>query len=42
MASLRYDPQGKTYAQILLDIPIDVPRAWLQSDRALSEGGTAP
>jgi len=42
MASLRYDPQGKTYAQILLDIPIDVPRAWLQSDRALSEWVTAP
>jgi hypothetical protein len=36
MASLRYDPQGKTYAQMLLDIPIDIPTAWLENDRDLA------
>ena len=25
VASLRYDPQGKAYAQMLLDIELDVP-----------------
>ena len=29
VASLRFDPQGKAHAQILLDMPVDVPRAWL-------------
>ncbi len=29
VASLRHDPQGKTYAQILLDLPVAVPAAWL-------------
>jgi hypothetical protein len=29
VASLRYDPQGKSYAQILMDLPVAVPRAWL-------------
>jgi hypothetical protein len=29
IASLRNDPQGKTYAQILLDAPVPVPAAWL-------------
>lgn len=28
-ASLRYDPQAKTYAQILLDMPVGVPAEWL-------------
>ena len=28
-ASLRFDPQGKAYAQQLLDMPIQVPTAWL-------------
>jgi hypothetical protein len=28
-ASLRYDPQAKTYAQMFLDLPVEVPRAWL-------------
>ena len=32
-ASLRYDPQAKTYGQMLLDMTIDVPEAWL------AEGG---
>ncbi len=27
-ASLRYDPQAKTYAQMLLDLPVTVPAAW--------------
>jgi hypothetical protein len=27
MASLRNDPQGKTYAQMLLDFPVPVPDA---------------
>lgn len=29
VASLRHDPQGKTYAQILLDLPVAVPTEWL-------------
>jgi hypothetical protein len=29
IASLRFDPQGKAYAQQLLDIPLHVPVAWL-------------
>jgi hypothetical protein len=29
-ASLRYDPQGKSYAQILMDMPVRVPAAWLE------------
>jgi hypothetical protein len=28
IASLRYDPQGKSYAQILMDFPIAVPTEW--------------
>ncbi len=35
-ASLRYDPQAKTYAQILLDMPIRVPAAWLAPDGPLA------
>ena len=30
IASLRYDPQGKSYAQILMDMPVRVPAAWLE------------
>jgi hypothetical protein len=30
MASLRYDPQGKAFAQMLLDLPLDVPTALLE------------
>lgn len=29
IASLRHDPQGKTYAQILLDLPVAVPAEWV-------------
>src|SRR5690606_28443329 len=35
-ASLRYDPQAKTYAQMLLDLPVEVPAAWLDEDGPLS------
>lgn len=31
MASLRYDPQGKMLAQILMDFPIRIPAGWLES-----------
>jgi hypothetical protein len=27
-SSLRFDPQGKSYAAILLDLPVAVPAAW--------------
>jgi hypothetical protein len=30
VASLRYDPQGKGYAQILMDLPVRVPKSWLE------------
>ncbi|TDK48123.1 acyclic terpene utilization AtuA family protein [Antarcticimicrobium luteum] len=39
-ASLRYDPQAKTYAQILLDMPVRVPAEWLAGDGPLA--GVAP
>jgi Acyclic terpene utilisation family protein AtuA len=29
IASLRYDPQGKSFAQMLLDLPVRVPAEWL-------------
>ncbi|MNY78861.1 hypothetical protein D3C86_2192680 [compost metagenome] len=28
-ASLRSDPLGKSFAQMLLDIPLSVPEAWM-------------
>ena len=39
VASLRYDPQGKSYAQILMDLPVRVPQTWLQAGGLL---GGAP
>jgi hypothetical protein len=30
VASLRYDPQGKAHAQMLMDFPIRVPKAWVE------------
>jgi hypothetical protein len=30
IASLRYDPQGKMLAQILMDFPLNVPKAWVE------------
>jgi hypothetical protein len=35
IASLRYDPQGKSYAQILMDMPVRVPAAWLDRGQLL-------
>jgi len=35
-ASLRYDPQGKTYAQLLMDMPVAVPAAWLATGGLLA------
>lgn len=31
VASLRYDPQGKAHAQLLLDMPVAIPQAWVDS-----------
>src|SRR4029077_2756023 len=42
IASLRYDPQGKSYAQILMDLPVRVPRAWLAAGGLLGGAGGAP
>jgi hypothetical protein len=36
IASLRYDPQGKAFAQMLLDETIDVPLAWAAPGRELA------
>jgi hypothetical protein len=36
IASLRYDPQGKTYGQMLLDLPVRVPRAWVEAGGPLA------
>ena len=33
IASLRYDPQGKAYASMLLDLPVRVPDALLGPTR---------
>ncbi len=33
IASLRNDPQGKAYAQMLLDMPIEVPASWGLGER---------
>lgn len=38
-ASLRYDPQGKTLAQILLDAPVAVPAEWLAPGGLLDRPG---
>lgn len=42
VASLRYDPQGKTYAQILLDEPIVVPRSWVATLPATGDMSRKP
>ncbi|HLG85858.1 MAG TPA: acyclic terpene utilization AtuA family protein [Alphaproteobacteria bacterium] len=33
VGSLRYDPQGKAHAQMLMDFPIQVPRRWVVEGR---------
>lgn len=40
-ASLRYDPQGKSYAQLLMDMPVAVPVAWINEEWNGSEGNVA-
>ncbi len=40
-SSLRYDPQGKALAQMLLDLPVAVPGAWLKPGGPLAEWGGA-
>ncbi|MBX9605683.1 MAG: DUF1446 domain-containing protein [Gammaproteobacteria bacterium] len=35
VASLRHDPQGKAYAQMLLEMPVRVPAAWTGKDGIL-------
>jgi hypothetical protein len=37
MASLRYDPQGKMLAQILMDLPLQVPLAWVEQGLVTAE-----
>lgn len=36
IASLRHDPQGKALAQILMDIPVEVPAKWLEDGGPLA------
>ncbi len=33
VASLRYDPQGKAHAQMLMDFPIKVPASWVKDGK---------
>lgn len=40
IASLRYDPQGKSYAQMLMDLPVRVPAAWLAAQGPLASYAT--
>lgn len=37
IASLRHDPQGKALAQILMDIPVEVPAGWLDRGGPLAD-----
>jgi hypothetical protein len=37
VGSLRYDPQGKAHAQMLMDFPIQVPRRWVAEGRVKAE-----
>jgi hypothetical protein len=37
VASLRHDPQGKSYAQILLDLKIAVPAGWVAPGGLLAD-----
>jgi hypothetical protein len=37
VASLRHDPQGKSFAQILLDLKIAVPSSWIASGGLLAD-----
>jgi hypothetical protein len=37
VSSLRHDPQGKAFAQVLLDLPVTVPAVWLSPDGPLAD-----
>ena len=37
IASLRHDPQGKALAQIMMDMPVEVPAEWLAAGGPLEE-----
>lgn len=37
ITSLRHDPQGKAFAQILLDLPVAVPSAWFEPGQPLAK-----
>ena len=39
IASLRHDPQGKALAQILMDLPVEIPAHWLQAGGPLAGWG---
>ncbi len=41
MASLRYDPQGKMLAQILMDFPLQVPAQWVEQGLVAAEAAQA-
>lgn len=40
-SSLRFDPQAKTFAQLLLDMPVRVPARWLETGGALAQATLA-
>ncbi|MES2536337.1 MAG: acyclic terpene utilization AtuA family protein [Pseudomonadota bacterium] len=40
VASLRFDPQGKAHAQIMLELPVDVPLEWMRSGWVKEDDGT--
>lgn len=37
LASLRIDPQGKAFGQMLLDMPVEIPASWLDHEDAFVE-----
>lgn len=37
VASLRHDPQGKAFAQVLMDLPVAVPAVWLEANGPLAK-----
>jgi hypothetical protein len=39
IASLRHDPQGKAMAEILMDLPVEIPASWLQAGGPLAGWG---
>ena len=40
-STLRYDPQGKSFGAMLLEVPITVPAAWDANGLLIREGGVA-